>query len=823
MILLIEQMQSSGFIEWSNLMPHRTQTNDDVYNDVDMALYNKMLNLSQSAIITLDNELRFLKVTESISGLVGYDADTLIGKSYIDLIAPGYQETFHKLIKDSAITQFDYPLVNKEEVWCWVRHSGEINYDTDPVCYDFVIQNVSHYKRPRDHVERELNLLRDIIDALPAAIYANDKDGQYIFSNPAHAQLLGKARPADILGQGHDDVLPEETHRYFDAQGSQVLEQGQTIVNEELLYLTNDDKRWLNTTKMPMRDAKGIIRGVIGIARDVTEQKVSQQKLAMSEARHRALLGALPDLMFVVRRDGTITEFRSTPEVKALGVDESAIGKKFTEAGFPQPLVDEAQLYLDIALDSQYIQSFEFGGERESILEQTRGNYYEARLVRLNDEEVMALVRDITELKRVQEELSRHVDDLTIVRQVNIELSANLNVNYVAQLALDAALRLSNAQAGYLVMVDASGDLKRMGVFGRYDIEKLDELLAMEEGIIPRVIQSKTPELISDVHSVPDYVPMLEKTEAMIVVPLNSNERIVGVLVLEARNSERFSPEQFQFLQLITGRIAAFLDNASLYRQTQEQLEELKQLYAEVQYLEQLKTDMIRIASHDLKNPLGGIMGYMQMLRLDAEEKLSEQERSYLDKIELATQKMERITKGILSLERIQQLSEQQTRESVDLKELVHKSVSEHMDFAVRNEQQLKRHLPEEDVFISVDSLQMYEALSNLVHNAIKYTPRHGKVDVSLKVEDDIAKVRVKDTGYGVPKDLQKRLFDPFYRAKTTETRFIEGTGLGLHLVKNIIERHHGQMVFESVYGEGSTFGFDIPIRKSNSLEETKQ
>ena len=805
-------------------MPHRTPTNNDVYNNnnVDIALYNKMLKRSQSAIITLDEELRFLNVTESIVDFLGYDAQTLIGKSYIDLVALGYQDTFHKLIKDSTITQFDYPLVDKDGTWCWVRHSGEINYETDEARYDFIVQNVSHYKRPRDHVERELNLLRDIIEALPAAIYANDESGQYIFSNPAHAQLLGKSRPADILGQGHDAVLPEETHRYFDAQDSQVLEQGQTIVNEELLHLTNDEKRWLNTTKMPMLDAKGTIRGVIGIARDVTEQKVSQQKLAMSEARHRALLGALPDLMFVVRRDGTITEFRSTPEVKALGVDESAIGKKFTEAGFPQPLIDEAKLYLDIALDTPYVQSFEFGGERESVLEQTRGNYYEARLVRLNDEEVMALVRDITELKRVQEELSRHVDDLTIVRQVNIELSANLNVTYVSQLALDAALRLSNAQAGYLVMVEASGVLKSMTVFGRYDTEKLDEMLAMEEGIIPRVIQSKRPELISDVHSVDDYIPMLETTEAMIVVPLNSNERTVGALVLEARNSERFSPEQFQFLQLITGRIAAFLDNASLYRQTQEQFEELKELYAEVQYLEQLKTDMIRIASHDLKNPLGGIMGYMQMLRMDAEHKLSEQERGYLDKIELATQKMERITKGILSLERIQQLSDEQTRESIDLKDLVYRSVSEHMDFAVGNEQQLKRHLPENKVLISADPLQIYEALSNLVHNAIKYTPRRGMVDVSLVVENDIAKVRVKDTGYGIPEHLQKRLFDPFYRAKTTETRFIEGTGLGLHLVKNIIERHHGKMVFESVYEEGSTFGFDIPIKQTNSPKDSK-
>ena len=269
---------------------------------------------------------------------------------------------------------------------------------------------------------------------------------------------------------------------------------------------------------------------------------------------------------------------------------------------------------------------------------------------------------------------------------------------------------------------------------------------------------------------------------------------------------------QFQFLQLITGRIAAFLDNASLYRQTQDQLEELTTLYQEVQYLEQLKTDMIRIASHDLKNPLGSIMGYMQMFRLDAEEKLDNRERNYLDKIDLATAKMERITKRILSLERIQQLSEKQNSEIIDLTNLVYKSVSEHIDFSVRNEQQLKRHLPDHQVLIDADPAQLYEALSNLVHNALKYTPRHGTVDVSLTVEEGIAKFRVKDTGYGIPEHLQKRLFDPFYRAKTTETRFIEGTGLGLHLVKNIIERHHGQMFFESVYKEGSTFGFDIPL-----------
>src|SRR5690606_9465640 len=99
---------------------------------------------------------------------------------------------------------------------------------------------------------------------------------------------------------------------------------------------------------------------------------------------------------------------------------------------------------------------------------------------------------------------------------------------------------------------------------------------------------------------------------------------------------------------------------------------------------------------------------------------------------------------------------------------------------------------------------------------------REGSIYVSLEIEDNQAKVRVQDTGYGIPEDQQERLFSPFFRAKTTETRFIEGTGLGLHLVKNIIERHDGKMFFESIYGEGSNFGFDVPLPGKKPLEDTQ-
>jgi len=177
---------------------------------------------------------------------------------------------------------------------------------------------------------------------------------------------------------------------------------------------------------------------------------------------------------------------------------------------------------------------------------------------------------------------------------------------------------------------------------------------------------------------------------------------------------------------------------------------------------------------------------------------------------------MQKITSDILSLERIEETALQNTAEIFDLNNLLQQTYNEHRPSA-----QLKKHnylieLPEEQVIIDADPIQVHEAIANLVGNAIKYTPSHGEVKLVLDVVERTARVRVMDNGYGIPEDKQERLFQPFYRAKTQETESIQGTGLGLHLVKNIIERFDGTLVYKSIYKEGSTFGFDIPVSEQN-------
>jgi PAS domain S-box-containing protein len=797
---------------------------EDSYNDkliTDTMTDNTLLEIARTAVFTLDSTFRIKTISASITDLIGYHAKDLIGKSYIDLVAVGFQDAFHRVLVTEEKALLDYPLQMKNGDWCWVRHAGQQVRSDNAINYRCLIQDVSHYKQPRDEIERERNLLRTIIDNIPEAIHATDTEGNFVFSNPSHAKMVGRVRPADVLGLQGKDVLSPELSEEATEEDAHVMQSGQMIVDERRMVNTQGQDKWLIRTKLAMRNAKGNITGVIGISRDISTQRRSQVRLAHTESRQRALLEAMPDLVMVLQRDGLITEYHGSEEVASLALDTSIVGQSIHNLNLPESMVDEALLYMRLALESGDIQSFEFGisGESdEDIRHEDTGDHYELRMVALNEDEVLVLVRNITALKRIQDELSRHIDDLTIVRQVNMELSANLNFNYVVKLALDAALRLSNAQSGYMVMVELGGTPSLLSFIGEYAPAKIQRILVDKKGLIPRVLRTQEPELLLDAKNDPDYVELLPDTKAVMVIPLLSNERLVGALVLEAKKAERFSLEQFQFLQLITGRIAAFLDNANLYRQTQVQLTELKTLYEEVRHLEQLKTDMIRIASHDLKNPLAGIMGYMEMLRMDVEDQLTEQQVGYLDRIDSSARKMQHITTGILSLERIRQLSDQQSREAIDFAELIQRSIAEQMDHAVARIQTIKTNLPEESVIIRVDPLQLNEALINIIHNAIKYTPREGEIEVDLWIEDNTAKVRVRDTGYGIPEDQQARLFSPFFRAKTNETRMIEGTGLGLHLVKNIINRHDGEMIFESVYGKGSRFGFNIPLLTSPPL-----
>ncbi|MEL6271174.1 MAG: ATP-binding protein, partial [Chloroflexota bacterium] len=222
----------------------------------------------------------------------------------------------------------------------------------------------------------------------------------------------------------------------------------------------------------------------------------------------------------------------------------------------------------------------------------------------------------------------------------------------------------------------------------------------------------------------------------------------------------------------------------------------LEDLYSQVRELEQLKTDMIRIAAHDLRTPLMTMLNYANFLRDDKDHPLHDYQQNYVKDIIGSVRRMQQIISDILSLERIQETAAERYEGTVNMAEQV--AIAADACFPAVPEHNVVMDVPDDKIMVRGDSAQIREAATNLLTNAIKYTPAGENITVRLAVENGEAIFTVTDTGYGIPDEMQKRLFSPFYRAKTKETRRIEGTGLGLHLVRNIIQRHHGDIILHS-------------------------
>lgn len=420
------------------------------------------------------------------------------------------------------------------------------------------------------------------------------------------------------------------------------------------------------------------------------------------------------------------------------------------------------------------------------------------------------LRHEVLERQAVEADLRRQVDMLSRLTEFNNEVGHKLNVSDVLRVALNTALRLSRAQCGYLGLVE-EGAIRLAQWQGDYSETAINDYMQSKTSVVARVLHTRIPEHIQDVDNDPDYVALIPDTRAKIVIPLVSRGNLLGVLNLETPNPGYFDADIFSFLQVLAARVAVAVDNAHLYEMLEHKFEELSLAHAKLSHLEQLKTDIIRIAAHDLRNPIGIITGYLHLLDRTVTPATHDEITPLLEPIAEAAERMHAITDNILSLQRVEALAADGAS-CVDLTRIVCDAYAGLAASAGGKSLDFHLDAPADALDVRAESAYLTEAVANLINNAIKYTPTGGAVTVRLTSDAHRAVFNVTDTGCGVPESAQQTLFQPFKRVRTEETAGIEGTGLGLYLVKQVIERFGGDMHFESTYRHGSTFGFTLPL-----------
>lgn len=307
-------------------------------------------------------------------------------------------------------------------------------------------------------------------------------------------------------------------------------------------------------------------------------------------------------------------------------------------------------------------------------------------------------------------------------------------------------------------------------------------------------------------------------------LPLRTREGLVGYLfVSDKLNGAVYSSQDVGVLEILRKEFAIAIVNAKAYAEIsrfnqtlQERVHEathrLQIANRNLKVLDKAKDDFISMASHQLGTPLTAITGYLSMALDEDNGSLTMQQREYVNFALEAAERLVAMSSDLLNVSRLSAGRFMIQRQPVDLVQLADQEAQQLRPAAERKGLTFTFIPPAEPLpKLQLDESKTRQVIMNFIDNAIYYT-EHGGVTLAIKREGKMVSLTVTDTGIGVPADEQGKLFAKFYRADNAKAERPDGTGLGLYLAKRVIEDQGGELIFQSQVGQGSTFGFRLPI-----------
>jgi signal transduction histidine kinase len=293
---------------------------------------------------------------------------------------------------------------------------------------------------------------------------------------------------------------------------------------------------------------------------------------------------------------------------------------------------------------------------------------------------------------------------------------------------------------------------------------------------------------------------------SLLLVPVGVGERGLGVLaVMMTGSPRRWRRHEIQTAQQCAGYVAQSIASLQLRRMQDEQVHQLTEI-------DRQKTDFMATVSHELRTPLTSITGYLEMLEDGDYGELSQPQLDALATIERNAVRLRGMIEDLLVLNRIEASGLQPSLEQVPVGRLLAGVVEVLAPAAAMAEVDLQMAPVDPSLVIAVDPRQMERTFINLGSNAVKFTPAGGLVEMTAERDGDGVVVTVADSGIGIPREDQARLFQRFFRARNATDAAIPGTGLGLAIARTIVEGHGGRLALQSEQGRGTTIQVWLPL-----------
>jgi signal transduction histidine kinase len=456
-------------------------------------------------------------------------------------------------------------------------------------------------------------------------------------------------------------------------------------------------------------------------------------------------------------------------------------------------------------------------------------------------------------------QLQREQQNTETLLRILTEVSSSLDLDRALNRTLSLLNEAIGAEQGTIMLVHAEDNLLHYRAGYGYLTDRTDAnsrgfTMRIGEGLAGWVVQNREAVLVNDLHADSRWVRSKSGQDhrSAIIVPMLVGEDVIGVLMVFQRAADFFSAEMLNLVKAIASQVAVAINNAHLYELIRDQAERLGVMLRKEQEeasrsqaileavadgvlvtgpdnritfvnssterVDRLKSEFVATVSHELRTPMTAIKGYVDILVMGAAGALNENQIHFLDIVRNNIDRLNTLVSDLLDVSSMESGRITLKPQPVDLRELAEevlqemtrRSQTEHKPMA------LKLDIPSNIPPVLGDTERVRQILGNLVDNAYNYTPENGTIRVGIHQENGDIQVDVEDNGVGIAPEDQPRVFERFFRGEHPLVLATPGTGLGLPIVRQLIEMQSGRIWMQSsgVPGEGSTFSFTLPVHK---------
>jgi PAS domain S-box-containing protein len=724
---------------------------------------------------SLDHNGFIIDINPAWLNTLGYEKEEVLGRSFSDFLHPDwkphFQKNFPEFKKRGSIHNVEFKMVHKDGHHIDTSFEGCIGYNQDGTFKQTycVFKDITEEKQIEEQLKKSEQQNRKIVENINDAMFIHDFEGKISFVNENACRLLGYSRE-EMIGSGIEMFHGPHNIKAIIKRINEKSWYNRALFEDELIKKDGSKIPIEINTKKVSEEGNGEIHAFI---RDISARKQAEAALKASERNFRLLFENSPLGIFIAYTDGTLIDVNKAM-IEMLGSPSVEETKKINILKFP-PLVEKgyAKTFRECIQDGtiKFLEHF-----YESKWGKSR--YLSSYIIPLKDEKgdvekIYTLVEDITDRKNAEKDL------------IENEEKFRSFINNSSD-----GIRLAD-ENGQIIFVNDSHETltgySKEEVVGKW-------IWDFSFGMYPE--ENRTPE---------KYHRLKKKLNDVINGETNYLFNKPYVIDAQTKQGNRIKLQEAVFkIQTSKGiRYGSTIRDITKLKQQEEKLRELNAT----------KDKFFSIISHDLRGPFQTILGFSQLALESAKKEEYSRMVTYANEIYKATQLSYNLLNNLLDWSRLQRGKMKYTPEIVELNSIINKALN--LLKANRKEKNINLELSvDNNLHVFGDQFMLETILRNLISNAIKFTHNNGTITISATHKADGTQIIVKDTGVGIKKENIPKLFNIGNGYKTTGTNKEQGTGLGLTLCKEFVEKHGAKLEVESEEGKGSAFWFTIPDTK---------